>query len=278
MIQHHPDLRGVSAVLDDVDQHAPDSAQDIFRQISEACYFVAHEITRRSSNRLPGLQEAFSDRGMVSVGGHSKGPLGTYQWDKWKIEERLYDEIHVNVGHLIYSDSPIRFRAERITTTIGHELAHLYAEANSIRDTSGRGNRYHNRRFAEIAVQLGLRVERSERSYIGFTTPGLSPQGKDDFADLVLRVVDTLRMNPTTSVPSPVTQSGIVATPTVEVVTQGKYVFARCGCRDGRGRRKTVRIAHGWWQAGSIGCSICREVFVESPPHGTNDSTKGTSS
>lgn len=44
--------------------------------------------------------------------------------------------------------------------TIIHELAHAYAKANDIQDTSNRG-RYHNKRFKEVAEQLGIVVEQA---------------------------------------------------------------------------------------------------------------------
>jgi hypothetical protein len=46
---------------------------------------------------------------------------------------------------------------EQVFATLLHEAAHALAFARGIRDTS-KGGRYHNRRFAAIAAELGLQV------------------------------------------------------------------------------------------------------------------------
>jgi hypothetical protein len=38
-----------------------------------------------------------------------------------------------------------------------HEAAHALATQRGIKDTSAAGNRYHNKRFAALAAELGLR-------------------------------------------------------------------------------------------------------------------------
>ena len=62
--------------------------------------------------------------------------------------ERRY-EINISTATL---DRPI----EETTATLCHECAHLYAMTHGIKDTSGAGNSYHNKRFKAIAEAHGL--------------------------------------------------------------------------------------------------------------------------
>ncbi|MDD6610290.1 MAG: SprT-like domain-containing protein [Subdoligranulum variabile] len=57
--------------------------------------------------------------------------------------ERRY-EINISTATL---DRPI----DETTATLCHECAHLYALTHGIKDTSGSGNSYHNKRFKAIA-------------------------------------------------------------------------------------------------------------------------------
>ena len=52
-------------------------------------------------------------------------------------------------------DRPI----EETTATLCHECAHLYAMTHGIKDTSGAGNSYHNKRFKAIAEAHGLIID-----------------------------------------------------------------------------------------------------------------------
>ena len=264
---------GVSAHMDEDahfttvgDQSGP-QAQRGFFQLSAVCYFTTGEIARRCDSRLPNLLDLFTKQVLLVVGGQQSGALGTFAPEKWAYNERPFDEIHVNIGHGVYAGSSPAAVATDIVLTIGHELVHLYAKANSIRDTSGRGNRYHNKRFAELAHRLELRVERSGRSHIGFQTTGFTEQGAALYADLISQVERELRLLPNFELSA---KSKPTAAPEAAgEVAQQKYVFAQCGCRNEQGRRRTFRMARGWWQGGTIGCAICQQVFTESPPEWT---------
>lgn len=65
--------------------------------------------------------------------------------------ERRY-EINISTATL---DRPI----EETTATLCHECAHLYAMTHGIKDTSGAGNSYHNKRFKAIAEAHGLIID-----------------------------------------------------------------------------------------------------------------------
>lgn len=260
-------LGGVSAHRDEVPEPAAnDSAQKSFLRLSIVCYQVAEAITKIRAAQFPGLSNHFLERALIVVGGQLAGPLGTYQHEKWAFEDRSVDEIHINIGHDIYSGVAAESIAMNIVVTICHELAHFHASMNGIKDTSGRGNRYHNKQFAELAARFELLVGQSGRSHIGFHTPGLTAQGAADYADLICTIEEELRLFPSYTLPF----CGGVDSPDSsgsgkEVAVQ-KYVFAQCDCRNKQGRKRTIRMARGWWLEGSIGCAICQHIFTESPP------------
>lgn len=243
------------------------TAQRSFLRLSAACYFVGQEIAQRHTSHLRGLSGVFSDRLLMVVNGQRSGALGTFSPKKWAFDAQPFDEIHVNIGHEIYAGADTPTIAADVVLTICHELVHLYARANNISDTSGRGNRYHNSRFATLARRLELRVERSGRSHIGFQTTGFTEQGLALYADLIEVVERELQLLPNT-VPSAKREPQATPEPVAEVAVR-KYVFAQCECRNEQGRKRTFRMARGWWQDGTIGCAICQQIFTESPPEWT---------
>lgn len=268
--------RGVSALADAIVARESESGQDAFAGLSTLVARIADEVCVRNESQLAGLTCAFRSRVVVVLGGRALGPYGSYQPEKWLLDERALDEIHVNIGVFLFAQMDSSARAEEIFDTICHELAHLYTRVTGQRGTSGRGNRYHNRVFARIAVALGLRVEKSPRSYIGHITTGLSTAGWERYADLVLELEQALRLLPADQQgrPTSLAPSVVVATAADAVPATGKYVSAQCGCRDERGRPRTLRMARGWWLDGTVGCSLCQQAFIESPP--TRTSTTST--
>lgn len=79
--------------------------------------------------------------------------------------ERRY-EINISTATL---DRPI----DETTATLCHECAHLYALTHGIKDTSGSGNSYHNKRFKAIAEAHGLIIDHHEKYGWTITSPSL---------------------------------------------------------------------------------------------------------
>ena len=61
-----------------------------------------------------------------------------------------------------------------------HEAAHALATRRGIKDTSASGNRYHNRRFAALAAELGLRAPDTPDKVTGWS--GCTLTGQPAFA------------------------------------------------------------------------------------------------
>lgn len=89
---------------------------------------------------------------------HAYGWINTKKdWKQGK-EERY----HINISSDFLDRS-----INDVVATLLHEMCHLYALQNEIKDTS-RSGIYHNKKFAEIARTHGLDVE--EESHIGHRT------------------------------------------------------------------------------------------------------------
>jgi hypothetical protein len=209
---------------------------------------VLLEAARRRQDELPGLTETLQDQVLITCGGTCVAAYGWFDADAWRYGDRPVHELFVNA---CFSDRPPGISpAENVLVTLLHEAAHVYASVNGIQDTS-REHRYHNRRFAQLAVQLGLVAETDKR--VGHRTPRLSGRGQADFSELVAELGHGLLIQRT----PPLGPDGFALT------RAAKYVFAACRCESTRGP-VTVRMARGSWRPGSIWCRSCDTAFVES--------------
>jgi hypothetical protein len=233
------------------------SPTDAHQATVALCHRVLLECARRRQDQLPGLVETLQDQVVLTTGGTARRAYGWFIEDIWRFGDRRVHELFLN-AHRHASDGRAESPAEEVLTTLLHEACHAWAQANSLKDTS-RGGQYHNRRFAEIALAIGLAVEPDPR--IGHRTPGLAPWAQAEYADLLRELGHGLvlswepeRRKRPTSGPQPDDGSN-----------PARYVFASCRCRNARGRTVTIRVASGSWRPDVIRCSICEAAFVESP-------------
>ena len=228
-------------------------------------------VARRCADSLPGLLEVLQDDVMITAGGTTKQALGWFKKDAWWHGERRFHEIFVNADQS-EADSGVK-SAEDMMVTLLHEACHAYAHANGIADTS-RDGRYHNRRFGQLAVAIGLIVVPDP--VIGHQTPGLTPRAREAYADLLVELEGGLGL---TREPKrrliqrsdDTSDDGVLPSLVTEGSTRSsKYVFAACQCQGARGNKITIRIARGSWRHETIRCSVCDAWFVESPSIDTN--------
>jgi hypothetical protein len=187
----------------------------------------------------------------------------------WRYGDRHVHELFLNADRRV--PHPLVSAAEDVLVTLLHEACHVWAQVGGVRDTS-RDGRYHNRRFAEIALIIGLAVVKD--SAVGHRTPGLVPWARADYADL-LGELDrglVLAREPKTARPNggdphlddDVDQDADTTGPTDSALSSAKYVFASCRCQVGRRNAVTIRVAKGSWRPGAIGCSVCGAPFTPS--------------
>src|SRR6266540_3120975 len=76
--------------------------------------------------------------------------------------------------------------AEHTLTTILHEAAHALAHVRGVKDTSRQG-KYHNRRYLELAGELGLEWPTDAKAHPvnGFSEVQLTQQTREGYADTI---------------------------------------------------------------------------------------------
>lgn len=232
-------------------------------------YGTVVEAARRRQDELPGLVETLQDEVVLTTGGTSRPAYGWFAENAWRYGDRRVHELFLNADRR--TPHPLVSPAEDVLVTLLHEACHVWAQANDIKDTS-RDGRYHNRRFAEIALAIGLGVE--EDTSIGHRTPGLSAWARTDYADLLgdLERGLVLAREPldtgwdSISPPDDEDQADDAnPAPSDPATAAKKYIFATCQCQDAWDRHlATIRVAKGSWRADTIYCSICQAPFTES--------------
>lgn len=246
------------------------SPTEVHRATLALLHETVVEAARRRQDELPGLVETLQDEVVLTTGGTSRPADGWFAERAWRYGARHVHELFLNADRRV--PHPGVSRAEDVLVTLLHEACHVWAQANGVKDTS-RDGRYHNRRFGEIALTIGLAVEKDP--VIGHQTPGLTPWARADYADLLgeldrgLVLVREPRLAESTgSQPDPDEDTEDEdndefgsAGPTMPST---KYVFASCHCQAGRRRPVTIRVAKGSWRPGVIRCAACQEPFAES--------------
>ena len=93
--------------------------------------------------------------------------LGHFGADRWSGEEGRRPELFI-AGELFKPEGNVS-GGRRVLRTLLHEASHGVAHVRGIKDCS-RQNRYHNKRFAAIAAELGLTPPTEPHSTLGFSS------------------------------------------------------------------------------------------------------------
>jgi hypothetical protein len=127
--------------------------------------------------------------------------------------------------------------------TVLHEAAHALAHARGVRDTSRQG-RYHNARYAEIARELGLTVDRDPR--IGWSLTTMPPATVEAYADVLPGLARALTHWRTSEPTGPDTGRASSNNP----------IPCECACD------RRIRVALSTLLAGPIVCGLCDQPFT----------------
>lgn len=147
------------------------------------------------------------------------------------------------LAELFVGGEGLRRGARAVLGTLLHEAAHGVASTRGIKDTSRQG-RYHNRKFAELAAELGITVEPDgARGWSATTLP-------DDTAAVYVAQLAQLTEAITAYRSAEATGPG--------TTTSRNNPPATCGCEPAR----RVRVARSVLAAGPIVCGICGSEFT----------------
>ena len=138
---------------------------------------------------------------------------------------------------------------ENVVATMIHECSHLYALMNGIKDTSNSGV-YHNRRFKQIAEEMGhLQIDRHDKYGWTITSPTEETIDfciRNGFEDILIG-----RQTSYSFMTGGNDTAGTTTTPTRKPSSTRKYICPCCG----NSFRATKSI--------NVMCMDCNEQFVE---------------
>lgn len=153
-----------------------------------------------------------------------------------------------NMHEILISAESLARGPEATLGTLIHELAHATAAAQGIRDTSN-NNRYHNKRFKEIAEGMGITLEQAPTIGWSVTTlPATTAERYKPGLDALEKSLTTYRMG-----------LSFAALPTPPAKPRNKTKAPMvCGCND------PVTVSIQWFDrmAPSLHCDACNGGFV----------------
>ena len=235
---------------------------EALQELNGVLYRSTLEACRRSG--LVGASEAF-EKTALYVGPGPAHRLGWYTpYKPWRLDGRPAHEIVVNADHLSRG-------VEDVFVTCLHEAVHAVAHIRGVDDTS-RSGRYHNRRFAEMAMALGCNVVRDR--VIGVRTDGLTAGAAEQLGDLLgdisvaLRLtrtpVRTTRAAPPHPPRWPTPPTDPAGAPGGGAAPPDKFLFLVCKCVRNGGDPIVYRLARGAWPR-KVRCERCCSLLVVRP-------------
>jgi hypothetical protein len=170
--------------------------------------------------------------------------LGHFAPDRW---ERGGDAVH----ELFVGGEGLARGALDVIGTLLHEAVHGIAATRQIQDTSRQG-RYHNTRFRNLAAEVGIAVEHSDK--LGWSTTSVPAVTAERYAAEVAQLTAAITAHRRSESAVMGAGSGGGAGGTRSSSNNG--VALVCGC--GRKIRASVTVA----EAGPIMCGLCGEEFA----------------
>jgi hypothetical protein len=167
-------------------------------------------------------------------------------------------------GEVLLAGEALHLPPDQVFEVLLHEAAHGLNAARGIKDTS-RGGRYHNARFAQAAVEVGLVA--SNMPPYGLASTQLADTGQERYADTISRLGEAMRIarhiDRSIGIGAETGTGSETGTSADEDDGPGggraKVQPAQCGC----GRR--LRMAPTVLAAGPVICGVCDSEFTITP-------------
>ena len=135
---------------------------------------------RAIQHHHPEVPDVVLTIGSGTLGKRSSATLmGHFAAGRWQLTGSK-DDAAEGLHELFVSGEGLRRDPPAVLGTLLHEAVHALAAARGINDTSRQG-RYHNKRFAKLAEELGLEVTEDTSRGWSSTTP--TPNTRERYAD-----------------------------------------------------------------------------------------------
>ena len=190
---------------------------------------------------------------VTGAGSNQKGIPEGYRLQGHHWPERwITDPAEPRMPELFVAGELLAAGGRVVVEVMLHEAAHALAVARGIKDTSSEGNRYHNKRFVALGVELGLRGPDRPEKVIGWSDCQITDETAADYTD-VISAIDTARL--------PFLPGGPVVT------GGGRHDAVECKCEPPR----KLHITPKQREAGPIICGVCHEPFELPEQDGTGE-------
>ena len=174
------------------------------------------------------------------------------------------------LGEVFVGGEGLALGAVDVLGTLLHEATHALAHVRGVKDCSRQG-RYHNRKFRDLADEMGLDVR--EVPVIGWSDTHVPAATKDEYATTLTTLTAALTIHRRAEGAMPVTAPDDEAVGADTNTGNGSTgpntsrngAAARCGC----GRR--IRVTASVLALGPITCGLCGQPF-STPDADTPDS------
>jgi hypothetical protein len=175
---------------------------------------------------------------VVILGAGSEARRGLFKWGHFAAAR--WHVAGTNRPEVLVSGEGLRRGPHDVLATLLHEAAHGVANTRKLQDTSRQG-RWHNRRFATLATELGLQVTQDQKT--GWSQTHLTDQLAGRYAGQLTTLSAALLLwrHAELQLGTPTTSRNLLA----------------CSCACGR----RLRVARSTLERAPIICGACDEPF-----------------
>jgi hypothetical protein len=184
---------------------------------------------------------------VLTLGNGSTRPgqltLGHFHAGKWATRDTSA-EAQTRLPELFVGGEGLAAGPRELLGTLLHEAAHGVAATRGVKDTSRQG-RYHNTRYRDLAVELGLGVERDPR--IGWSLTTVPDSTAALYSEHITQLGEAMRAHRLADAHGtgrgPSSNNGLVAT---------------CECDPPR----KIRLSRTAYDSGPVICGVCEAEFT----------------
>lgn len=208
---------------------------------------------------------------ITGSGHHQKGTqagwtrLGHHWPERWVDGKKRVPELFV-AGELLAQGG------RAVLQTMLHEASHALAHVRGIKDCSAEGNRWHNRKFAALATELGLQSPARAEKVIGFSNAVITDETGAAYEQVVAAInaerlpyldetSEILRRRRRTG-GTDGDGDGEDGGEGTKPRRGGKRLAVQCGCEQPRKTQVTVKF----FEDGPVLCGLCGQQFAPVNP------------